>query len=144
VKKKLQQGTKFDNDKLRVDLIPVVGLLQQARVYSIGARKYSDHNWRNGLKWSRIIGAMFRHMLLFMAGESIDSDDGQHHLASVAWGANTLMEYEFTHKELDDRYIALTIQQIHDMMLSNGFESMQHVQNAIANRRVLPKNKKKS
>ncbi|HWY34913.1 MAG TPA: dATP/dGTP diphosphohydrolase domain-containing protein [Nitrosopumilaceae archaeon] len=103
----MAEGTKFDTDKLRVELLPVTGLLLQADVYTRGAKKYDDNNWRKGIKWTRILGAMMRHLLWYMAGETYDPEDGQHHLASLAWGANTLMEYEFTHKELDDRYIAV-------------------------------------
>lgn len=98
-----KEGVKFDQDKLRVDLLPVIGLLLQSDVYTRGSKKYGDHNWRNGMKWSRIIGAMLRHLLWYMAGETYDPEDGQHHLSSVAWCANTLMEYEVTHPELDDR-----------------------------------------
>jgi hypothetical protein len=32
-----------------------------------------------------------------------DPEDGQHHLASVAWCAMALIELEETHPELDDR-----------------------------------------
>jgi len=48
---------------------------------------------------------MMRHIEAFRRGESVDPDDGQHPLASVAWCAFTLMEFERTHPELDDRVI---------------------------------------
>jgi Domain of unknown function (DUF5664) len=115
-KKELKEGIKFDKDKLRVDLIPVLGLLRQADVYTRGAKKYSDHNWRFGMNWSRIIGAMIRHALWFAAGEQLDPSDGQHHLSSVAWCANTLMEYEVTHPELDDRYIAIPPEKLREVL----------------------------
>ena len=112
-------GKKNDQEKLRVELMPVIGLLLQADVYTRGAKKYDDHNWRKGIAWNRILGAMFRHLLWYMAGETYDPEDGQHHLSSIAWGANTLMEYEVTHPELDDRYIpfpAEVLRQIIDRM----------------------------
>ena len=96
-------GRKFDSNKLRFDLIPVEPLQELARVYTIGAKKYGDRNWENGLSWSRLFAAMMRHAWKFWMGERNDPEDGQHHLSSVAWCAFALMEYEKTHKELDDR-----------------------------------------
>jgi hypothetical protein len=100
---KKEAGSKFDKDKLRYDLIPVRPLAKVASVYTIGANKYSDNNWRKGMSWSRIYGALQRHANAFWDGESLDKDNLQHHLASVAWCALALMEFEETHKELDDR-----------------------------------------
>ena len=105
MKKNLKQGVKFDDDKLKMDLLPVIGLLLEGDVYTRGSYKYDSHNWRKGLKWSRVIGACFRHLLWYAAGERLDPDDGQHHMAAVKWAAGVLMEFEVTHPELDDRYI---------------------------------------
>jgi len=96
---------KNDGGKLRYDLIPPEPLKALAFVYTLGASKYTDHNWRKGMKWSRCIAALMRHVEAFRAGEAFDQKDGQHHLASVAWCAFALMEYERTHSELDDRML---------------------------------------
>ncbi len=94
---------KFDGGKLRFDLLPVRPLEKLVEVYTIGAAKYDAHNWRKGLEFSRVFAAICRHLFAWWRGETHDPDDGQHHLASVAWGALTLMELEQTHPELDDR-----------------------------------------
>ena len=96
-------GTKHDDNKLRYDLIPPGPLAELARVYLIGASKYGDRNWEKGLSWGRVFAAMMRHAWGWWAGEKHDLIDKQHHLASVAWCAFALMEYEETHPELDDR-----------------------------------------
>lgn len=83
-------------------LLPYVGLRELARVYKIGADKYSPRGWERGMAWSRIVDPMFRHLFKWMKGEKYDQTDGQHHLASVAWACFALMEYEETHPELDD------------------------------------------
>lgn len=98
------EGLKFDEGKLRFDLIPVYPLEELARVYTIGAKKYGDHNWRNGLKWSRVIRAGLGHFYSWIRGEKYDKMDGQHHLASVVWCVFTLMQYEEDMPELDDRF----------------------------------------
>jgi len=99
----LKQGVKYDYGKPRYDLISAHGLHQLIEVYTQGCQKYDDHNWRKGMKWGRIFGAMMRHAWAFWRGESIDEDSGLHHLAHAAWGCLTLMEYEKTHPEFDDR-----------------------------------------
>ena len=96
-------GVKHDDGKLRYDLIPAYPLDELARVYTIGAKKYGDHNWLKGMLWGRIFAAMMRHAWAWWRGETHDPVDGQHHLSSVAWCAFTLMEYERSKLGEDDR-----------------------------------------
>lgn len=98
----LPQGTKFDEDKLRFDLIPVRPLAMIAWVFTMGAKKYADRNWEKGILFGRLFAAGMRHFLKWWAGEKYD-DDGQHHLSSVAWVAMVLMELEETQPKFDDR-----------------------------------------
>ena len=100
--KKLE-GRKDDQDKLRYDLIPVQPLEELVKVYTLGAKKYGDRNWEKGINFSRIFAAMMRHAWAYWKGEKYDTKDGQHHLASVAWNAFALMEFDNTHPELNDR-----------------------------------------
>ena len=97
------RAKKFDGEKLRYELIPATPLRALAHVYTIGANKYAPRNWEKGLAWGRIFGAMMRHAWAWWRRERFDPQDGQHHLASVAWCAFALIEYEVTHQELDDR-----------------------------------------
>ncbi len=87
-------GLKYDGGKLRFDLIPPYALEKLAFVYTIGAAKYGDNNWLRGIDRGRIVAAMLRHINRWQKGETVDPDDGQHPLASVAWCAFALMEYE--------------------------------------------------
>lgn len=96
-------GTKYDKGKLRFDLVPARPHAEIARVFTIGANKYGDRNWEKGFDWSRIIAALERHLNRWKLGEETDPRDGQSHLSSIAWAAMVLMEYKFTHPELDDR-----------------------------------------
>lgn len=96
-------GRKDDSQKLRYDLIPPGPLAGLADVYTRGAAKYGDWNWREGFAWSRIYGALMRHLQAWWDGEVFDGDNGQHHLDSVAWCAFTLRELERLHPGLDDR-----------------------------------------
>lgn len=94
---------KNDEGKARFDLIPVGPLWEVARVYTVGAKNYGDRDWEDGMSWGRCFAAMMRHSWKWWGGETYDSEDKQHHLAAVVWYAFTLMEYEKTHPELDDR-----------------------------------------
>ena len=99
----LNEGVKNDTGKERFDLFPPKPLFEIARVFTIGAKKYDDRNWEKGMSWGRIFSAMMRHAWKWWMGEKYDTVDGQHHLASVAWCAMVLMEYENTKSEFDDR-----------------------------------------
>jgi len=105
---KLKEGVKFDQDKLRYDLVPADSLRQLVEIYTFGAKKYEDHNWRKGIKWSRIYGALQRHLNSFWEGENNDPESGKNHLAHAAWGCFTLLNYCDTHNELDDRILTGT------------------------------------
>lgn len=62
-----------------------------------------NRNWENGIKWSRVFGAIMRHLWKFWMGEDIDKETGVPHTVNALWGCMALTEYMFTHKELDDR-----------------------------------------
>jgi len=98
-----ETGRKDDTGKLRYDLLSVYALEQWAAVSTFGATKYDDNNWRKGLKWGRVFGALMRHAWAFWRGEDKDSETGLSHLAHAMWCCATLLEYTRTHPELDDR-----------------------------------------
>ena len=96
-------GRKDDQGKLRFDLLPVKPLEQVADIYTYGSVKYTDNNWRGGIQWGRVFGAIMRHLWAFWRGEDLDGESGKPHLAHAAFGGLTLLEYMETHRELDDR-----------------------------------------
>lgn len=96
-------GIKYDLGKLRFDLFPPVSLERVAEVYTYGASKYDDRNWEKGIKWGRVFAAVMRHLWAWWRGEAVDAESNLPHLAHAAWGCLTLLEYERTHPELDDR-----------------------------------------
>jgi len=75
------EAKKYDGDKPRTDLLPVVPLLKTASVFGYGAKKYNDYNYANGdgLQWSRLYGACLRHMFAWWQGEDMD-ESGHNHL----------------------------------------------------------------
>ena len=97
-------GQKYDAGKSRIGLISDFATYQEAAVMTYGAKKYADHNWRGGMKWSRLIDAALRHIHAFNAGENMDPETGLSHLAHARCCLAFLLEYSQTHPELDDRY----------------------------------------
>ena len=95
---------KFDQDKLPLHLLSTEAMNQTAAVLAFGAEKYAAHNWRKGFAWSRPLAAAMRHITAFNAGEDKDPESGLSHLAHAACCIMFLLEFEKTHKELDDRY----------------------------------------
>lgn len=87
-------GAKYDGEKVRWELLPYDALEAVAQVFTLGAHKYADRNWEHGIAYSRIVGALHRHLAAWFQGERYDPENGQPHLASVAWNALALLAYE--------------------------------------------------
>lgn len=100
-------GTKADAGKLGTHLLPTRPLEAVARVLDFGARKYAPNNWRAGIAYSRVYGAVLRHLWAWWRGERIDPDSGQHHLACACCELLFLLEYEIHDEKrrttIDDR-----------------------------------------
>jgi hypothetical protein len=97
-------GEKGQKDE-RFDLIPFDALEEVARVYGVGARKYSADNWLKGYRWRLSAGAMLRHVARFMVGEDRDPETGCLHLAHAAWHCLTLMTFGMRGLGTDDRAV---------------------------------------
>jgi len=97
-------GIKHDSGKPGMSLLSREALEQIALVMDFGKDKYAAHNWRNGFQWSRPLSAAIRHIMAFNDGEDRDPESGLSHLAHAACCIMFLLEFEKTHKELDDRW----------------------------------------
>jgi hypothetical protein len=97
-------AARFSQGKIRHDLIPPWVIDQLAQVYTYGAQKYDDDNWRKGLRWRKdVIGPLLRHLWKWIRGERLDDESNCHHLAMVLWNTCALMEYERCSIGIDDR-----------------------------------------
>lgn len=86
-------------------LIPPFALAEVARVYGMGAKKYSAHNWAKGYPYSWALSALYRHVEAFRRGENTDPESRFSHLAHAAFHLFTLMEFEKHGLGTDDRWI---------------------------------------
>lgn len=97
-------GLKYDAEKVRVDLLDPEWLEQVGQVLTFGAKKYAAHNWRGGISYSRLIGAMLRHTFAILRGEDVDHESGLPHSAHASC-CLMFLSWMMTHrKDLDDRY----------------------------------------
>lgn len=111
-------AVKFDNGKIRWDLIPWDAIEQLAILYSVGARKYADNNWLKGFRYGRTVAAAMRHLMKWwlakLKGEDgIDYENAdlyyevgwqpQSHLVAVVWNIVALLTFELRGLGEDDR-----------------------------------------
>ena len=101
---KNEKGTKNDNGKCRLELLDAEWLEEVGWVLTHGAKLHSDHNWRNGLKLSRVLGSILRHTLAILRGEDIDSDSGLSHTAHLGCECMFFFWLVRHRPDLDDRY----------------------------------------
>ena len=77
-----KEAVKYDKGKPRMDLLPPKALKGIAEIFTFGASKYEDFNYKNGdgLDWDRPYAALIRHMNAWNDGEDIDPESGKSHL----------------------------------------------------------------
>ncbi len=96
-------GAKKAGNDQRGSLVPPRQLLELAKHYGVGSKKYDDHNWAKGYKWSLSYDALMRHLLAFWDGEDIDAETGSKHIIAVAWHAFALSYFMDNFPQFDDR-----------------------------------------
>jgi len=87
-------GKKFDQEKIRLDLIPPEMLEEVGKVLTFGAKKYGEDNWLEGMSWSRLYGATLRHILAFWMGQDNDEETKLPHLAHAICCLTFLLIYQ--------------------------------------------------
>lgn len=88
------QGKKFDTEKIRTDLLPPDSLLSIAEILTFGANKYGDRNWEKGMDWSRVYGALLRHLFAWWMNKGPDKETGKSHLSHAGCCIMFLLAYE--------------------------------------------------
>lgn len=99
----MSEGRKDDQDKVRMELLPPELLTVTAKVLTFGAKKYADRNWELGMNWSRVFGALQRHLWAWWGGEAKDAETGYSHLWHAACCLAFLIAYEARGTGTDDR-----------------------------------------
>ena len=110
-----QEMLRYNQNKLRVSLVPVSAIEGIASVLTYGANKYTvkdeeghviidgANNWRSGSNWTSVIDSLERHLLAFKRGEDRCSESGELHIDHLMCNAAFLKEFYRIHPDKDDR-----------------------------------------
>lgn len=96
-------GLRYNEGKLRYDLMNPFALEQLAKIFTMGAAKYAPRNWEKGMKWTTILASLHRHLAAIDKGEDYDKESGLLHSAHVEWNAHALTAYYKIFPQGDDR-----------------------------------------
>ncbi len=97
------EGRKDDTGKDPWDLAPFDAFRAIVGVLAFGARKYAPRNWEQGMAWSRLYAATFRHLTAWWGGERTDPETGLSHLAHAGCCVCFLIAFEIRGIGTDDR-----------------------------------------
>lgn len=103
-KKRNLGGVKNDEGKAPINLIPPAPLIDIAKVFEFGVRKYGLFNYKKGMKLSRLYDAMMRHMLAWNDGEDVDPESKMTHVAHAGCCLLMLSDAMIKGYGHDDRY----------------------------------------
>jgi hypothetical protein len=68
-------------------------IIELGNIAEFGVKKYAEHNWRKGFKYSRLFDAAIRHYLFHKDGELLDPETGRYHIAHCLWNILALIEH---------------------------------------------------
>lgn len=109
----MEKGLRFNEGKLRHDLVHPKALEGMVKVLTMGAEKYAPRNWEKGMEWSKVLASMKRHISAIEQGEDFDPESGLRHIDHVQCNAHFLSAYYDIAPHYDDRPIrALSIPKI--------------------------------
>lgn len=88
----MSEGRKFDDGKLRYNLIDAPALAWLAGILTYGAAKYEPENWRKVPEANeRYYAALMRHIELWRSGEADDDESGMPHLSGAFFSVMCLL-----------------------------------------------------
>jgi len=110
-------GLRFNEGKLRHDLVHPWAHEQMVKILTKGSLKYAPRNWEKGMAWSNVLSSLKRHLSAIEKGEDYDYDEncedckkgdckshsGELHAAHLACNAHFLTAYYKIYPQGDDR-----------------------------------------
>lgn len=96
-------GLRFNQGKLRYDLVEPRAHRDMVEVLTDGANKYFDRNWERGLSWTSVLASLKRHIAAIESGEDRDPESKRLHIAHAACNVHFLNSFYYTFPQGDDR-----------------------------------------
>ena len=97
-------GTKNDDGKTELGLLPFAPIEEVAKVLGYGAKKYQKYNYKGGFEYTRLIGAALRHLFAFARGQDKDPETGLSHVAHAVCNLLFLLDQQIAGTGTDDRF----------------------------------------
>lgn len=105
---------KHDKGKVRLELIHPSFVFALGSALTFGAQKYAAHNWMMGTSWTRVFGALLRHLYAWVGGAGPTSrnfafgDTDAETAFSHLWHASACIHFLVCYEDLklgtDDRW----------------------------------------
>jgi hypothetical protein len=112
-----QAGLKYDQDKLRWDLLPIECVEDIVKVLTMGASKYSPNNWQSvDNAEERYYAAVLRHLSAWRQGEKVDPESQLSHLAHILCDVTFLLWFE---KEKNKQLSGTTKSPVNTVLYTN-------------------------
>lgn len=102
-KKGLGTGKRYNEGKLRYDLVHPKAHEGMVEILTLGAKKYAERNWEKGMLWSNVISSLKRHLAAIERGEDFDPETGRLHADHLQCNAHFLSAYYHIYPQGDDR-----------------------------------------
>jgi hypothetical protein len=91
------ESKKYDQGKVRMDLVPLSVIENVAKILGMGAEKYGENSWQELPDfWKRYKAALLRHLTAIDKGELIDPESGLPHIDHVLCNA-VFLSYGYHH-----------------------------------------------
>lgn len=100
----MSEAIKHDSGKPDLSLIPLSALVEEAKGFQLGEKKYGRHNYKSGMESHRLVGAALRHILAWESGEDLDPESGASHLGHARCCLAMLLEQQRLGTLKDTRY----------------------------------------
>jgi hypothetical protein len=94
---------RYNSGKLQWSLVDFDALEDMVKVLEFGAKKYSEDNWKKGLKTNEIAESMMRHLFAYLRGEDIDPESGLPHTGHIMCNAMFLSYMQKFAPKFDSR-----------------------------------------
>lgn len=98
-----EQGLRFNEGKLRYDLLHPVSQEGIVKVLTKGAEKYAPKNWEKGMSWSSVVASLKRHLAEFEKGIDYDEETKLLHIDHIQCNAHFLSAFYKIAPQFDDR-----------------------------------------
>jgi hypothetical protein len=100
---KPQEADRYNSGKERWSLVDYEALKPMVHVLAFGAKKYSDDNWRKGLKTKEVCESLLRHITAYLSGQDNDQESGLPEVGHILCNAMFLSHMHLFRPDMDTR-----------------------------------------